>query len=86
MTLTMELAPEIERALQHEANRAGMPLEEIAAVVLERGLAEWEAETAQDAIDVAEIQRRLVSSDPAQRRTLQELRAAIFGEGPRADA
>lgn len=72
MTLTLEIAPEIEAALQTEAQRNGQSVNDYAAQVLSEAL--------EDAQDVAEAERRMGQSDPSKRRSLDELRSAVYGD------
>ena len=80
MTLTLEIAPEIERALEEAARANGQSLPDFAAARLAEVAREAEREAAEDAADIAEADRIMEHSDPSKRRTLAELRAAIFGE------
>ena len=69
MTLTVEVAPETEAALQEEAARRGVAASQIAGELLDDLL--------QDKADSEDARRILATSDPAQRRTLDELRQAL---------
>jgi uncharacterized protein (DUF1778 family) len=72
MTLTLEIAPEIEATLKGVAASHGQSLSDYAAELL--------AQAAEDAADVADAERIMANSDPSKRRTLAELRTAIYGE------
>ena len=78
MTLTLKLTPEKQRALEELAEASGQSVADCAAQLLGTALEDVE----EDVDAVAEAERRLESSDPSQRRTLAELRAAIFGNAP----
>lgn len=82
MTLTLELAPEVEAALQTEAQASGRTVADCAADLLAEALHEAEL----DRHDVEEAERRLASTKPEEWRTLDELRTAIYGDGKEAKA
>jgi uncharacterized protein (DUF1778 family) len=71
MTLTLEIAPEIEAALSQAAQASGQSLSDYAAELL--------AQAAEDAQDIADADRIMAESDPSTWRTLDELRTAIYG-------
>lgn len=71
ISMSIQIAPELETQLQSAAAREGVSLDEIAA----RALQEW----LEDARDIAVAEERLATTDPSQWRTLDELRAAIRG-------
>lgn len=73
MTLTLELGPDLERVLEAEALRAGVPVPQFARQMLAEALSEQQ----QDLEDVGEAQRVLASSDPSQRRSLDDLRKVL---------
>ena len=75
MTLTLEITPETQRLLEVGANAAGRSVANYTAELL----AQVAEEAAEDAIDVADAERIMANSDPANRRTLAELRTAIYG-------
>ena len=71
MTLTIELTPEAESALQTAAAQKGVSAPQFAVDLLMTALEDWE-----DGIEATQI---LAQSDPEKRRTLDELRQAIRG-------
>lgn len=74
MTLTIELKPEVEALLRQVAQERGVDLE---AVIAQRlNFSEEDLEELEDELDVAEARRRLETSDPAERKTLDDLRRA----------
>lgn len=73
MTLTLELGPDLERVLEAEALRAGVPMPQYARQMLAEALSEQQ----QDLEDVEEARQILASSEPSQRRTLDDLRKAL---------
>ncbi len=77
MTLTIEVEPEIEAKLHELAQSYGQSLEIYVRDVLER---EIELEAEEDAQDIAAAKRALATSDPAQRKTLDDLRAHIAAQ------
>ncbi len=70
MTLTLEIAPEEEAALNEVAAQHGQSANDYAKQLFAAAL--------EDAMDVAEADRIMANSDPSKRRTLTELRAAVF--------
>ncbi len=75
MTLTIELSPEKEQALQAAAASQGVALPQLVDTLLEEALRDFE----QDKADGEEAMQILANSDPKERRTLDELRQAIRG-------
>lgn len=76
MTLNIELSPEREQALQEAAIREGVPAAVLAAQLLDDSLQDM----VQDAADLIEAEQRMQTTDPSQRRSLAELRTAIYGK------
>ena len=76
MTLTFKITPEVAAALAEEAKRAGQSVQDYAADIF--------AEAIEDVLDVAEADRIIVNTDPAEWRSLDELRAAIFDKKVKA--
>jgi len=72
MTLTIEVAPEVETQLATEAGQRGLSRDELIRQLLEQGLDDM----TQDEEDAATARHRLANSDPTQRRTLSDLRRA----------
>lgn len=77
MTLTIELKPEIEQLLCAVAKERGVSLEEVVAGRLNFNFTEDELEELEDELDVAEAERRLANSDPADYKTLDDWRKAL---------
>lgn len=75
MTLTLEIAPETQRLLEVGARASGRSVEDYTATLL----AQVAEEAAEDAVDIADADRIMANSDPSKRRTLEELRVAIYG-------
>ena len=73
MSLQIEVAPEIESALHSEAARRGMTAQALAGAAL----GEWLQDAAEDFADAEEARQRLATSDPTQRRSLDDLRRAL---------
>ncbi len=74
MTLTIEIQPEVERLLRAVAQERGVPLEEVVASCLD--FSPEALEELEDELDNAEAERRMASSDPSKRKTLDDLRRA----------
>jgi hypothetical protein len=72
MTFAFKIKPEIAGLLEIEAKRAGQSVQDYAAELF--------AEAIEDALDAAEADHILANSDPSQRRTMDELRAALYGD------
>jgi hypothetical protein len=69
MTLTLDLTPEAEAALEAEAARTGQSAQDFAARLF--------AEALEDAIDLADAQRVMASSDPAKRVPWPDVKARL---------
>lgn len=74
MTLTIELPPEVEKLLRLVARQRGVALEDVVAQRLH--FSSEELEVLEDELDNTEAERRMASSDPSQRKTLDDLRKA----------
>ena len=74
MTLTLNLPPESASRLQEEAQRLGLSEEAAAAALLDRLLAEMEADNRQDLEDAKRI---LAEEDFSQCHTLDDFRKVI---------
>ncbi len=72
--ITLELPSETERILRLVARQRGVALEEVVAERL--NLSPQELEELEDELDNAEAERRMAISDPSERKTLDDLRAA----------
>jgi len=72
MTLTFELTPEAEAALREMAQEKGLTPEAYCLELLGSEL--------EDLCDIVELRRADAENDPAERRSLDELREAIYGE------
>jgi hypothetical protein len=72
--ITLEIPSETERVLRLVAQQRGVALEEIVAERL--NLSPQELEELEDEMDNAEAERRMANSDPAERKTLDDLRKA----------
>lgn len=77
MSLTLEIAPEVEAALNEVAAQHGQSANDYAAQLLADALL---ADALEDALDVAEADRIMANSDPTKRRSLAELRTAVFAK------
>ena len=78
MIITLELSPDVERALETEAAHYGMSASQLAQQLIAETLSTRERiEAQQDLEDVEEARRVLAESDPSQRRTLNDLRRAL---------
>ena len=75
MTLTLELKPEVENLLRAVAKERGVSLEEVVASRLD--FSEESLEELEDELDIAAIRRARLESDPNERYTLDDLRAAM---------
>jgi len=69
MTLTLEIAPGVEKALETEAQRHGQSVNDYATALIFEAL--------EDAADIADAEHIIANSDPSKRHTLDELRDAI---------
>lgn len=67
MTLTLEIAPETEAALQSEAARVGQSAQDYAARLF--------AEALEDALDIAECDRRMDATRPDERISWEVVKA-----------
>ncbi len=74
MTLTIEIQPEVERLLRAVARERRVPLEAVVASCLD--FSPEALEELEDELDNAEAERRMASSDPSKRKTLDDLRRA----------
>ena len=75
MTLSLDVAPELDMALRNEAEQRGQSATACALELLAEALREADM----DRRDLADAERIMAHSDPAKRRTLDELRAAVRG-------
>lgn len=83
MTLTLEIQPPIENRLRAEAAALGVSLEELATRRLRASfLSDEEREDLEDELDLAAMRRAREESDPADRKTLDDLRAAMAERRP----
>ena len=74
--MILELKPEIEARLRVLAAAKGETLESLALARLESSFSEEDLEMLEDAEDLAEAKRRLAENDPAERKSLDDLRKA----------
>jgi hypothetical protein len=78
MTLTLELSPQTETRLRAIAQEKGATLEAVALKRLDVSLlSEEELEALEDELDIAAARRAREEDDPAERKTLDDLRAAL---------
>ena len=78
MTLTLEISPETEARLRAIADEKGATLEAVALKRLNVSLlSEEEREELEDEMDIAAARRAREEDDPAERRTLDDLRRAL---------
>ena len=75
MTLTLELPSEVENLLCAVAKERGVSLEEVVASRLD--FSQEGLEDLEDELDIAAMQRARLESDPNERYTLDDLRAAM---------
>ena len=80
MTLTIEIQPEVERLLRAVARQRGVALEEVVASCLD--FSPEALEELEDELDVAAMQRARLENDPNERKTLDDLRAALAERRP----
>lgn len=71
MTFTIETTPASEALLQQVAKERGLSVEQLAKVL-------WE-EMMEDLEDAAQAERILANTNPAEWRSLDELRQAVRG-------
>lgn len=79
MTSTTAFKPEVERLLRAVAKERGTTLEEVIASRL--NFSEEELEEFEDELDIAAARRAREEDDPADRKTLDDLRAHIANRG-----
>ena len=72
MTFTFKIKPEIAAALEIEAKRTGQSVQDYVAEIF--------ADAIEDVLDAAEADHILANNDPSQRRTMEELRATLYGD------
>ena len=73
--ITLELPSETERLLRLVAQQRGVALEDVVAERL--NLSPQELEDLEDELDLAEMARARLENDPSERKTLDDLRAAL---------
>ncbi|MBW3636376.1 MAG: hypothetical protein KY445_07920 [Armatimonadetes bacterium] len=78
MTLTLELSPQTETRLRAIAAAKGATVEAVALKRLDVSLlSEEELEALEDELDIAAARRAREENDPAEYKTLDDLRAAL---------
>ncbi len=73
--ITLEIPSETERLLRLMAQQRGVALEEVVAERL--NLSPQELEDLEDELDLAAMERARLENDPNERKTLDDLRAAL---------
>lgn len=77
MTVSIELPPYVEDLLREVAKHRCTSLEEVIADRLNLSFTEDELELLEDELDIAKAKRRLREDDPAEYKTLDDLRKAL---------
>lgn len=77
MTVSIELPPYVEHLLGEVAKERGASLEQVIADRINLNFSEEELEGFEDELDLAEAKRRLREDDPADYKTLDDLRKAL---------
>lgn len=81
MTVSIELPPYVEHLLCEVAKERGVSLEEVIAERINLNFSEDELEEFEDELDIAAVRRAREEDDPADRKTLDDLRAHIANRG-----
>lgn len=77
MTVSIELPPYVEDLLREVAKHRGTSLEEVIADRINLNFSEDELELLEDELDIAEAKRRLREDNPAEYKTLDDLRKTL---------
>lgn len=81
MTVSIELPLYVEDLLREVAKHRGTSLEEVIADRINLNFSEDELEDLEDELDIAAVRRAREEDDPADYKTLDDLRAHIANRG-----